>query len=496
MLKRKLAALSAAAVMLLNAMPVSAYYYDVDVSNPDSVINVRVNKPYFNFIVKSGDGVDISNMKFSLINKSNTSVAKFSGSDSALNVLDEHAFDFSKYHSAADTKSFPSSYDRYDDVYDLFTPDPIKGVEPTGQMYNAVGGGVISGNKYYLQFKDDYYYYYTDRNKFNIIDQVTVPANTIMVDTDAKYTTLNDKTTYFWLEPISSPDLVSDHPENLILKMYNVAGKTVKFRADPGTYHVRVNGGRAGGYTCQAYDHETTYLKVKMPFLEAFPDFCNSDLTIDHESFGNTYHYDLRGDQTYNTFSSLYYSGAAISASIPDADGNVTFWVNEDELTTYMEYDFTYHSGTTTGGGGGSVRTVQLPKSVEKINNVFEFPQTGYCIYNIQPAAYKLVLDDPVLARDYVITNNTVTVTNTKAIQKASFTVNKKPLLLGDCNRDGAINIKDVSIVSAQVKGIKKLDGRGPVTTDVDENGKINITDVSCIAAHVKGSKKIPRKYV
>ena len=496
MLKRKIAALSAAAVMVLNTMPVSAYYYDVDVSNPDSVIDVRVNKPYFNFIVKAGEGVNMDDMKFALKNSSGDVVARFGGGDSRLEVLDEHAFDFSSYHSVSDAKWFPSSYDRYDDVYDLFTPDPIKGVEPTGQMYNAVGGGVINGDKYYLQFKDEYYYYYADKNKFNIVDQVTVPANTILVDTDAKYATNNDKTTYFWLEPISSADLVSDHPQSNELRMCNVAGKTVKFRAQPGTYHVRVNGGRAGGYTCQAYDHETTYLKVKIPFTEAFPDFCNSDLTIDKEAFGKTYHYDLRGDQSVNTFSALYYSGAAISAPIPDADGNIQLWVSEDELTAYMEYDYTFRDDSSIGGGGGSVRQVQLPRSVEKINNIFEFPQKGYCIYNIQPSTYQLVLDDPILARDYVINSNTVKVTDTKKIQQKSFTVDVKPLLLGDCNRDGAINIMDVSIVAAQVKGIKKLDGRGPLTADVDENGKINITDVSSIAAHVKSSKKIPRKYV
>ena len=67
---------------------------------------------------------------------------------------------------------------------------------------------------------------------------------------------------------------------------------------------------------------------------------------------------------------------------------------------------------------------------------------------------------------------------------------------LGDCNRDGIIDVTDIAIIAAHVKGVKKLDGRGPLTADVDETGLINITDVSTIAAHVKGKKLIPEKLI
>ena len=499
MLKRKLTALSLAltAVLSLNTLTASALdTYQPDVSRPDKITDVRVNKPYLNFAVTAGEGVDLSNMTFSLKNSSGATVATFKSKNGDLNVKDPHAFDFSDYHSVEDVKWFPNEYSKFDDVYDLFTPDPVKGVAPSGYMYNAAGGGVINGDKYYLQFKDEYYYYYTDKKKFNIVDKITVPANTILVDTDAKYATNNDKNTYFWLEPISSPDLVSDHPETLPLKMCNVPGKKIKFRAQPGRYHVRVNGGRAGGYTCSAYDHETSYVKVKMPFNTAFPGLCNSDLTIDEEAFGKIYHYDLRGDQSKNNFSALYYSGAVISAPIPDANGDVQFWVSEDDLAAYMEYTYTFRDDDSVGGGGGSVMEAKLPTSVEKLNNVFQFPQAGYCIYNIKPDSYKLVLDDPALARDYEIVKSTIKVTNTKEMQKAVFKVNKKPLLLGDCNRDGKINMADVVLVAAQLRNMRKLDGRGPVTADVDCNGKITVSDVTRLAAYVRGLRNLPKRYV
>ncbi len=493
MIRKKIAALSAAALMAFNAIPASAYYYgNIDVSNPEKVINVRVNKPYLNFTVKAGDGVDLSGMKFMLKDTKGNVAAKFRSGDKRLTVTDNHAFDFSTYRSAEDTKSLSGGYDVYKDAYDLFTPDPVKGAEPTGMMYNAAGTRFVNGDKYYIRFADEYYYYYIDKKKLNVVDTVTVPAKTILVDVDSRYSTNNDKTTYFWLEPISSSDLVSDLPEGKSLKMYSVAGKTLKYNAEPGTYHVRVNGGRAGGSTCQAYDHPTKYLKVKIPFNDAFPGLCNSDLTIDKEFFGNIYHYDLRGEQTSNVFSALYYSGATISAPIPDANGDVAFWVNEDDLKAYMEYDYSFRNG----GGGGSVRQAQFPRTLEKINSIFEFPKSGYCIYNIQPANYDLVFDDRILARDYTISGNTVKVTDTKTMQKATFTVNKKPLLLGDCNRDGTINVTDIAIIAAHVKAVKKLDGRGPLTADVDESSIINITDVSTISAHVKGKKLIHEKWI
>ena len=57
----------------------------------------------------------------------------------------------------------------------------------------------------------------------------------------------------------------------------------------------------------------------------------------------------------------------------------------------------------------------------------------------------------------------------------------------GDLNGDGSVNVTDISMLSAHVKGKKKL--ANDSYADLDGNGKVNITDISMLAAHVKGIK-------
>ncbi|SEL36078.1 leucine-rich repeat protein [Ruminococcus albus] len=64
-----------------------------------------------------------------------------------------------------------------------------------------------------------------------------------------------------------------------------------------------------------------------------------------------------------------------------------------------------------------------------------------------------------------------------------------KPLIIGDVNADGIINITDITKVAAHVKGKKLLDENAQKFADVNNDGKINISDITKIAAHVKGKK-------
>ena len=64
-------------------------------------------------------------------------------------------------------------------------------------------------------------------------------------------------------------------------------------------------------------------------------------------------------------------------------------------------------------------------------------------------------------------------------------------IVFGDVNNDNKINITDVILVAAHVKGKKLLSGTSIKAADVNKDGKINITDVTKIAAHIKGKKLI-----
>ena len=64
------------------------------------------------------------------------------------------------------------------------------------------------------------------------------------------------------------------------------------------------------------------------------------------------------------------------------------------------------------------------------------------------------------------------------------------PLVLkGDVNLDGAVNVTDISLIAAHVKGIKSLDDE--TLGDVNGDGAVKVTDLSMVAAQVKGVKEI-----
>ena len=59
----------------------------------------------------------------------------------------------------------------------------------------------------------------------------------------------------------------------------------------------------------------------------------------------------------------------------------------------------------------------------------------------------------------------------------------------GDVNGDGKVNVTDISIIAAHVKGKKLLNDERKARADVNGDGKINISDITFVAAHVKGKR-------
>lgn len=60
----------------------------------------------------------------------------------------------------------------------------------------------------------------------------------------------------------------------------------------------------------------------------------------------------------------------------------------------------------------------------------------------------------------------------------------------GDVNGDGEINVTDVSMVTAHIKGKKALTSEQKKRADVNGDGKINATDATAIASKVKPAEK------
>ena len=65
----------------------------------------------------------------------------------------------------------------------------------------------------------------------------------------------------------------------------------------------------------------------------------------------------------------------------------------------------------------------------------------------------------------------------------------EEPVLLGDLNGDGRVNIADVSRLYSHVKGTNPLTQENPVAWgDTNGDGRLNIADVSRLYSHVKGT--------
>ena len=61
----------------------------------------------------------------------------------------------------------------------------------------------------------------------------------------------------------------------------------------------------------------------------------------------------------------------------------------------------------------------------------------------------------------------------------------------GDVNMDGSVNVTDIAIIAAHIKGIKAMSDDVIVMADVNADDGVNVTDIAMIASHIKGIKSI-----
>ena len=73
---------------------------------------------------------------------------------------------------------------------------------------------------------------------------------------------------------------------------------------------------------------------------------------------------------------------------------------------------------------------------------------------------------------------------------KASKPSNNK-ILKGDANCDGSVNVTDLGVTAAHIKGIKALSGNGLKNANVNSDKQVDVTDISMIASHIKGIKPL-----
>ena len=71
------------------------------------------------------------------------------------------------------------------------------------------------------------------------------------------------------------------------------------------------------------------------------------------------------------------------------------------------------------------------------------------------------------------------------AVPTAAHGAQVKPLILGDANSDGAVNIDDATLIQRYAAEIEELDDTQLLAADANGDGKVNIADATTIQNYI-----------
>ena len=128
-----------------------------------------------------------------------------------------------------------------------------------------------------------------------------------------------------------------------------------------------------------------------------------------------------------------------------------TGWNEDSEGTWYLNED---------------KATYPVDCTVEIEGREYKFDKAGYLVKNSKP-------DDETTTDDETTDEET------------------KPVTKGDANGDNDINVTDISVTAAHIKGVKALTDEQQKAADVSGDGELTVTDIAMIAAHIKGIKAL-----
>jgi hypothetical protein len=228
--------------------------------------------------------------------------------------------------------------------------------------------------------------------------------------------------------------------------------------------------GPAGGYVTEGekmnIEWDTNFEPVKLE-LWADDDFCQ---TLDKDA----------GSATIDGSDGLYYYIKAYYLDEEDAcicseSFNIThtnkpiYNISIDE-NIYL-YNMTAGSNSLTAVEGDRIYVCYIGdrKTFDRWDGMFTGVEFGY---------------ENDIETSFFMPANDVTV---RYLKKAS----APDGILGDVNGSGKIDITDITLTAAHVKGKRLLTSEQMNRADINRDGKITVADISRIAAHVKGKKLI-----
>jgi hypothetical protein len=138
-------------------------------------------------------------------------------------------------------------------------------------------------------------------------------------------------------------------------------------------------------------------------------------------------------------------------------------------------------SGAVVTGADGDT-TIELLNGEEVVATVTASGKEGtYSIENVAAGTYTLkVSKENHVTREYTITVGTEALTQDVKIH-----------LIGDIDGSGSVNMGDISIMYAHIKGTKQLTEDYQVLVANVNGSSLNMGDFSTLYAHITGNKKL-----
>lgn len=453
---KKSVAVSAAALMLTSAaIQASSYSYDVS----EEANKYQFNKPYLNIKMDSKAGIE--DVNFLLKNSDGETVATWKGNSEKFTEVAEGLYDISDAdnYETADWSKLP---------WDKLDKEGIKSKYPDSVLYEGSTSWGWNEELYsseYLYPTDNCYCEYIG-SEYLTGEVMTVPAGTVVFDSDAAYATNNDDYSYFSLSTYEDED---GRSTTVLPNTYfsDYAGQKAEFSVPAGEYRWWMRGGWGGGVYATSYEDSQEYVQVKLNLQELLG---SSTVTDNYEfifnsTFEGTFYCPTIGPKDANAkVSFAFLSGSVVTAPIPDNDGNVYIWINANDPKLQFQDTFTVNGNGWTTGGGGTGHTVSIPTIRRSIEADFEIPEYGLTLYNIPAGEYTVEAD----STDYEVVNGTIQVSDTKNMQSADIEVKEVEVTSSDESSD--ISSDESSDVSSDESSDVSSDESSDTSSDVIES--------------------------
>ncbi len=472
-MKKKIAALLAASLVILQCTPLSVFAGLIEVA-PGNMVFLDVQYP---------DGSSAEGVRVTLHNAAGTEIG---------GIVNDDSFFVSNASGIDGTELGDDRY-CYDVPWSTFasyvTPQTLHTVKHCRTDWDAEAYEIYQNEPVYinggLPYKVQLYSY--DASQATAL---TVPANQFGVYVDPKWA---NRTVGAYITTPTMDRYINYAPfTGILADAFTLKpGTTSLIEAFDPNYYAKIGMTFSDGSGSSTSAHEvrvssaaTEYVLCRLPLQQLCPYF-HQDGKFERDGLL----YDLQQDTQYTSAILTIQSGAVINAVIPDSSGYVEFYV--DKATREYSLDFCYHfsdvptdHGTHISGGSGFGYSGIAANLTEHFLEALQPPLDEIVLTQVPAGTYTLTYED--IPHGYAAPKITsLTVTNSTEVQYLQLVLENAPLL-GDVNLDKQINAADASLILVAAadlgaKGVSGLTADQEIAADVNKDGAFDAVDASLI---------------